>query len=163
MRQRGADDARLRRQHHRQRLRPGLFIAGIVDRNAHGDAGIVDDNVERAEMRSYLAHDALDRVAIGDIEGTGPGGAAAGCDLVGYGPGAVRAPIRHRDMGAFIGEYPRRGGPHPARGARDQYGQSLYRTAELLEVWHDISLWRFLLRTFAPSYDQTNGKREGWK
>ena len=49
--QRGADDALMRGQHHREALGPGFVIAVIVDRDAHRDAGIVDDDIEPAEMR----------------------------------------------------------------------------------------------------------------
>ncbi len=68
MRQRGADDALVRGQHHRERASPRLVVAVIVDRDPRGDAGIVDDDIEPAEMRGHLSHDSLDLVAIADIE-----------------------------------------------------------------------------------------------
>src|SRR5215468_11134080 len=64
----GADDALMRGQHHREPTCPGLVITGFIDRDAHGDAGIVDEDVEAAEMRGHLADDGRDGVAVGDIE-----------------------------------------------------------------------------------------------
>jgi hypothetical protein len=58
----------MRRQHHRDALGPGVLVSLIIDRDAHGDAGIVDDDVEPAEMRCDVMDHALDLTAIGDIE-----------------------------------------------------------------------------------------------
>ena len=52
---------------------PSLVVAVIVDRDADGDAGIVDDDVEPAEMRGDVVDDGGDVVAVGDVERPGLG------------------------------------------------------------------------------------------
>ena len=84
---------------------PGVLIAGIVDRHAHGDAGIVDDDVERAEMRGDLADHGFDRFCVGDVEPPRFRAAAGRGDLIRNGFGAVGAHVGHRDIGAFGGEH----------------------------------------------------------
>jgi hypothetical protein len=54
----------MRGQHHSQPLGPGLLVAVIVDRDADGDAGVVDDDVEPAEMFGDIVDDRGDVVAI---------------------------------------------------------------------------------------------------
>ena len=71
VRQCSADDALVRRQHHGQASCPCLVIAVIVDRDAHGDAGIVNDNVDPAEIRREVVDDIGEVVAVGDIERPG--------------------------------------------------------------------------------------------
>jgi hypothetical protein len=45
-------------------LGPGLVIAVIADRHAHRDSGIVDDDIEAAEMRCDRVDDGADLVAV---------------------------------------------------------------------------------------------------
>jgi len=61
----------MRRQHDRQCPGPRILVTVIVDRCAHRDAGIVDDDIERAEMRGDVADDCCDGVAVGDVERPG--------------------------------------------------------------------------------------------
>jgi len=39
----------MRREHHRDAPGPGILIGLVVDCDAHGDAGVVDDDIEPAE------------------------------------------------------------------------------------------------------------------
>ena len=128
----------MRRQHHRQPLGPGLVIAVVVDRDAHRDAGIVDDDIEPAEMRGDVVDDGVDVVAVGDVERPGFCGlpplaaisAATACV-------ASALIVGDGDVGAFGGEHPRGGAAHAAGGAGDENGQTLDRAAELFEFGHD--------------------------
>ena len=80
----------MRRQHHGQRLGPGLLVTVVADRGAQRQAGIVDDDVERAECLRDLVDDLDDLIALGDIERPGFCAAAARLDLVGNGLRALR-------------------------------------------------------------------------
>jgi hypothetical protein len=131
-----ADNALVRGQHHRERTCPRLVIGGIVDREAHGNPCIVDDDIERAELRCGIGDDGLDRSAVGDVERPGFCDPTAFRDLAGYSVRTVAIEIRHRDFRAFIGEDMRGGAAHAARCPRDECGQSLDRPAELLDIGH---------------------------
>src|SRR2546430_17052586 len=50
VRQRRADHALMRREHHRESLRPRFVIAIIVDRDAYRNPGIVHDHIKAAEI-----------------------------------------------------------------------------------------------------------------
>ena len=154
----------MRRQHHGNPLRPGLFVAGIVDRDAHGDAGIVDDDVERRRnaRRSRLTTRSI-AVAVGDVERPGLRVPAACRDLLRDRFGAVRRQIGHRDIGAFGREHARGGAAHAAGRTRDEHGQSLHRAAELLEFGHDVSpVMKAIDKVSAdPKTDQTVQGRDG--
>ena len=147
----------MRRQHHRDCLGPGLLIAVIVDRDPHGDAGIVDDDIEGAELRGDVVHHGNDLFAISDIEPPGFGVATACCDLVGDGLCAFEVIVGHGDVGAFGREHARGGAAHAAGSSGDQRGQSLHRPAELLEIGHLAlaSMWAILTR-LAPIPRQLN-------
>ena len=134
----GADHARMRRQHHRERPGPGFVIAVIVDRHAHGNAGIVDDDIEPAEMGGDVVDDRRDIVAAGDVEPPGFCNFAARRDFGGYGFGAVGGKIGDRDLGALGGEHARGGAAHAARSTGDENGQSPDRAAELFEIGHAV-------------------------
>ena len=133
VRQRGADDTLMCGQHDGQSLRPCLVIAVIVDRDAHGDTGIVDDDVEPAEMLGDFVHDRSDVVTVGDIERPGFGGLTFCRDVAGNGLRRLGADVGDRDLGAFGGEHPRGGAAHAAGGAGDENAQTLDRAAELFE------------------------------
>ena len=124
----------MRGQHHGEASGPGLVIAVIVDRDAHGDAGIVDDDIEPAEMRRDVVDDIGDVVAVGDIERPGFCRAAACCDLAGDGLRGLGADIGDGDIGAVGREHKRRGAAHAAGGAGDKNGQAFDRAAELFEI-----------------------------
>ena len=124
----------MRGQHHGKRLRPGLFVAIIVDREPHRNAGVVDDDVESAEMGRDVVHDGNDVIAIGDIEGPGPGLSAIGGDFIGDGLRTLRTNVGHRDVGAFGREHARGSLAHAAGGAGDENGQAFDRAAELFEI-----------------------------
>jgi hypothetical protein len=49
----------MRRQHHGKRLRPCLVVALLVDLGVDRQAGIVDDDIEPAEMRGASSTTAL--------------------------------------------------------------------------------------------------------
>jgi hypothetical protein len=160
MGQRRADDARMRRQHHRERLAPCLVIGRVVDRQTHGDAGIVDDDVERAEMRGDLVDDSADRLGIGDVEPPRFRTAADRGDFICDGLRSVRAHIGHRDIGAFGREHACCGAAHAAGCARDEHRQSLHRAAELLEFGHRGFLLQSIDKRHShPKTRQTSGGR----
>ena len=58
----------MRRQHHGDAPGPGVLIGLIVDRDTHGDAGIVDDDIDCPEICGDIADHALDLAAVGDVE-----------------------------------------------------------------------------------------------
>ena len=103
----------MRGQHHGKRLRPGLFVAIIVDREPHRNAGVVDDDVESAEMGRDVVHNGNDVIAIGDIEGPGPGLSAIGGDFIGDGLRTLGTDVGDRDIGAFGREHARGSRPMP--------------------------------------------------
>src|SRR5262249_16065359 len=143
--QRGADDARMRRQHHRDALGPGVLVAFVVDRDAHRDPGIVDDDVEPAELRRDLVDHALDLARFGDVELPRPGPAAPASDLLCDGLCAICIVIGDGDIGAFGGEHARGCASHAAGRTGDENGQSAYGPAELLEGRHAVSSRLLLL------------------
>jgi hypothetical protein len=116
---------------------PGGVIPFIVDRHAHGNAGIVDDDIERAEMRGDVIHDLDDVLRFGDIENPCLCRPALGGNLVGHGLGGFGTEIGDGDVGALGGEHVRRGAAHAAGGAGDENGQAFDRAAELFEIRHD--------------------------
>ena len=134
MRQRGTDDAGMRGQHDRQRLGPGFVIAVGIDGGAQREAGIVDDDIEAAEMRSDRADDLGDVVGLGDVERPGFRGAASGRDFIRDGLRGLGGEIGDGNVGALGGEHQRGGAAHAAGGAGDENGQALDRTAELSEI-----------------------------
>jgi len=81
----------MRREHHGQSLRPRLVIALMVDRDAHRNAGVVDDDIEPAEMRRDIVDDGRNVIAIGNVERPGLRGSTARCDLCGDGLRALAA------------------------------------------------------------------------
>jgi hypothetical protein len=101
----------MRRQHHGQSPGPRLVIAIIIDRDAHRDSGIVDDDIEAAEMRCDIVDDGCDVIAAGNVERPGRAGSTARCDLSRDGLRAFGRIVGHRDVGALGCEYPRRGDP----------------------------------------------------
>ena len=134
IRQRGADDARMRGQHHGQRFRPRVLVSCIVDRGAQRQPGIVDDDVEATELRGNVVDDGGDAVGAGHVERPGLGLATRCNDRIGNGLGAVGGDIGDSDIGAFGREHMRGGATHAAGGAGDENGQALDRAAELAEI-----------------------------
>jgi len=119
---------------YRQPLGPRILVTVIVDGDAHRDAGIVDHDIEPAEMRRDVADDGCDGVAVGDVERPGSCGAAFGGNFGGDGLGCLGVDVGDGDVGALGGEHQRGGASHAAGGAGDKNGQALDRAAELLEI-----------------------------
>jgi len=71
----------MRRQHHREPLRPRLVIGVIVDRQPYRNAGIVDDDIEPAKMPGDIVDDGTDVIAICNIQRPGLRGSALCRDL----------------------------------------------------------------------------------
>jgi hypothetical protein len=126
----------MRCQHHGKSARPGLVIAGIIDRDADRDAGIVDDDVQAAELSGDIVDDDRDRIAVGDVEPPGSRASPAGRDLACDCLGTLAIEIRDGDICALVGEHARGGAPHAGRSTRDEHGQSFHRTAERFEIKH---------------------------
>ena len=124
----------MRGQHHGQRLGPGRFITLVVDRDAHGDAGIVDDDIEGAEMGGDVVDDLNDVVRLCDVECPCLCRTAGCGDLAGDGLGGPGIDIGDGDIGALGCEHERGGAAHAAGGAGDENGQALDRAAELAEI-----------------------------
>ncbi len=71
---------------------------------APDQAGVVDQDVDPAERRDRVGHQAIGRRSIGEIGGEGDGApAGALCDRVGGGRGRPLARVQH-DVGAGAGE-----------------------------------------------------------
>ena len=77
------------------------------------DAGIVDQDVESAELGDSLQHNAFRAAPGGDVLGAGDGGATGGGDLIRYLAcraavgaiaGVVATEVVDDDLGAFPGE-----------------------------------------------------------
>ncbi|MGY3424823.1 hypothetical protein ACVWZW_005298 [Bradyrhizobium sp. F1.13.4] len=130
----------MRRQHHRDTPSPGVLIGLVVDRDADGDAGIVDDDVEPAEMRSDVADHALDLAAVGNIELPGFRSSAACRDLLRHGQRTLLVIVGDGNVGALSGEHACRRASHAAGGAGDENSQALHGPAELFEIGHAVSL-----------------------
>ena len=100
--------------------RRGIGV-GIVDRAADGDAGIVDEDVEPAEMLCDVVHQLFDfggRRLVG-LEGAGFD--ALGLQFGDDGLGLVgRGDIADGDIGAFVGERAGAGCADAARAAGDE-------------------------------------------
>ena len=69
-----------------------------------GDAGVVDEDVDGAEVGEDLFGGGLDGVFAGDVECVGAGGSAGGGNLGGYGFEFVEGASREGDGGAGFGE-----------------------------------------------------------
>src|SRR6185437_11633516 len=136
VRQRGADDALMRGQHDSDAFGPGLVVAVIVDRGAHGYAGIVDDDIEPAEGFRDVVDHGLDVVAIGHVQRPCFCSAAARNDAVHHGLRGVHGYIRDGDLGALGREHARRGAAHAAGRAGDENGKIFHGPAELFEIGH---------------------------
>ena len=92
--------------------RRGIAV-GIVDRATGRDAGIVDENVEPAEMLCDVLHQLVDFGGGGLVGLEGLGFDAAGFQFLHHGLGLVgRGDVADRDIGAFArrgrGRWPRR-------------------------------------------------------
>src|SRR5262249_22260043 len=113
---------------------PRLVIAFVVDRDAHGNAGIVDDDIEATEMRGHFADHVGDVVAVGDVER--PGFRRTSCchDLVGDDARGICTDVGDGDLGAVGRVHTRGSAAHAAGGAGDEDGQAFDRAAELLEI-----------------------------
>src|ERR1700722_2871752 len=126
----------MRGEQNRDALLPGRVIAVAVDRGRDRNAGIVDDDIEPAEMRGDLAHHGIDVIEVGDVEGPGFRSASIPGDFGGHSLCACCDEIRNRNVGALGREYPRGGVAHAAGRAGDENGQSGARPAELFEIRH---------------------------
>ena len=100
--------------------RRGIGI-GIVDRAADGDAGIVDENVEPAEILGDVLHQLLDFGRRGLVGLEGAGFDALGLQFRDDGFGLVGGgDVADGDIGAFIGERAGAGRADAARTAGDE-------------------------------------------
>jgi hypothetical protein len=136
----------MRGQHDRERLCPGVVVTFIVDRDAHGDAGIVDDDIEAAEMRGDVIDDLDDVIVPRDIERPGLCRAAARGNFIRDRLRALGTEVGDGDLGAFGRENMRSGASHAAGGAGDENGKTLHRTAELSEIGHGSAREQRLMR-----------------
>ena len=87
-------------------------------------------------MGGDVVHHLDDVLRLGDVEYPCFCRAAPGRDLVGHRLGGPGVEIGHSDVGAFGGEYQRRGAAHAACGAGDQHGQALHGATKLFEIGH---------------------------
>src|ERR1019366_2905574 len=133
----------MRREQNSQAPVPGGVIAVAVDGGCDRNAGVVDDNIDPAEMRRDLVDDSIDVIAVGNVQRPGFRGSAPSRDLCGDGVSACGGIVRHGDAGAFGREHPRGGAADAAGRAGDENGQSRDRAAELLEIGHAFLLWDF--------------------
>ena len=100
--------------------RRGIGV-GIIDRAAHRDAGIVDEDVEPAEMSGDVLHQLLDLGGRRLVGLEGAGFDALGLQLSDDGFGLVGGgDIADGDVGAFIGERAGAGCADAARTAGDE-------------------------------------------
>ena len=98
-----------------------ILVAHLVDQVVAGDAGIIDQDVERAEPFGNLRHGAVDLGGLRDIAFQADRRhLMRGGDLFGrrFGTGAVE--IGDRDRGAILGEPLRRRRADATGTARDQ-------------------------------------------
>ena len=92
----------------------------FLGRQAPGDAGIVDEDVEPAEGGMGFGDDGGDRRLVGDIEGEGRRLAACRRDFIGDGFRRAAVDVGDRDAGARRGERGRRDPADAGAGAGDQ-------------------------------------------
>jgi hypothetical protein len=85
---------------------PTTPCVGLQERAEHVPAGVVDQHVDRAELRSDARYGRIDLVAPGDVAAKALRGAARGPDLAGHPVGGGLVEIEHGDLGAFLGEAP---------------------------------------------------------
>ncbi len=116
----------MRGQHDRKCPGPGVVVTLIVDRDAHGDAGIVDDDIEPAEMRGDVIDDLDDVIRPGNVERPGSCRATTICDFTHYRLRAVSAEVGNGDVGALSRENMRGGAAHAAGGAGDENGEAFH-------------------------------------
>src|SRR5689334_4963140 len=124
MRQGRADDALVRGQHDRERLGPSFVVGGIVNRDAYGYTGSVDDDVEPAETLSNVVDDSVDAVTLSDVKPPRFGTAADCRDFINDRFRAVGAEVGHRDIGAFLTKQARSRAAHAARRTCDEHSQT---------------------------------------
>ena len=94
---------------------------GVIDRAADGDAGIVDEDVEPAEMLGDVVHELLDLDRRSLVGLVGAGFDAPGLQFLDDRFGLVGGgDIADGDVGAFIGERAGAGRADAARAAGDE-------------------------------------------
>jgi hypothetical protein len=136
VRQRGADDARVRRQQDVERRRPHRLEVGRVDRGQEGEPGVVDHDVEPAEARRRRRDDLRDAGAVGDVHRPAVRAAAGGQDLADDCVDPFRRAVGDGDVRALVGEEVGGRAAHAARGAGDDRRTARDRAAELTETGH---------------------------
>jgi hypothetical protein len=106
--------------------RDGLVEVGlgeVIEASDQGDAGIVDQDVDGAELVVGLLDHGGDGLAVGDVGGDGDGIAALGFDGIGDRGGLVGSvAVVDGDVGAGICEGQRDGGADAAGSAGDEGG-----------------------------------------
>src|SRR3569832_1757727 len=140
MRQRGADHSLVRCQQYRNCLCPGFIIGLILNGNAYGDPGIVDDYIQSAKMCCDRIDAALDLISARDVELPGLCTLTSGDDFSCHGFCGVGVGIGDCDVGALCGEHPCGRAAHAAARASNESRQSPDRAAELVEIRHAVLL-----------------------
>ena len=97
-----------------------ILLRQIEEGARGGDAGIVDEDVERAERRHGLGHGRLDRSPLRDVEPDRHGGAAALADLLADARGEIDPAGRGRDPRPGARQDRGEVASETARGARHQ-------------------------------------------
>ena len=98
--------------------RPPVLEGGVGDRTGVADAGVVEQQVERAAGEDLLGQ-RLHRRRVGHVDGVRDGGAAGGPDLVDDGLRAGQVPVHDVDVRAAGGAQPGEGAADAGRAAGD--------------------------------------------
>ena len=99
---------------------PNFLVAVIVDLGVLRNPGIVDQNIEPAEMFRHLPHHRLDRRGIGQVQGPARGAEAGVGDLGDDRLDTVCVDVCDCNMRALVGEQMRRRPAHAVRRPGDQ-------------------------------------------
>ena len=115
---------------------PDAIVIVGAERREAAEAGVVDQDVEAAEVSGDLRDDAFDLGVIEDVESPSVRSPACGRDFLDDARDSRLIDIGDRDQRAFLCEQVSGRAAHPAGGAGDEHRASLHRTIEFLDWLH---------------------------
>ena len=117
----GPNDALVRGEEHVERLEPLVLEGRVIELAPSDHAGVVDDDVDRAELGADLVDDPHDGVGVGHVEGGPEGGPADGLDPVDDRVDIGLPQVGDRHVCTLIGKQECGGPAHPRRRTRDEH------------------------------------------
>ena len=104
MRQRRANEALVGRQIHAETALPDLVVAAALNTGRGIDTGIIDQNVEPAEMCDNPGQRRFDLRGVGEVQGPARGRTAGLGNLLDDSGNAVRISVQYGNLRLFVGK-----------------------------------------------------------